>query len=137
VKIPVKPLIAAFVLCIAAQPVAFAQSGSAPNSPPGITGSWVLELSGKYGKCTGPVNIGPPNDASGADWTATYAMTCDGNAGTGRQRFDIRYGAGGNYHFTGSGEYPDIFDLRWTQDGKALAGSGSFANEPLSAFQHK
>jgi hypothetical protein len=137
VKIAIKPLILAVVLWIAAEPMAWAQSASAPPSPPDITGRWVLELSGIYGKCAGPISIDPPGGAAGVHWAAIYALTCDGDSGPGQVRFDIGYNAGGGYHFTGSGDYPDIFDLNWTPDGKALAGSGSFANQPLSAVLHK
>ena len=136
-KIAFKPLAVAVVLLFAADPIVLAQSGSAPKSPPDITGRWVLELSGKYGKCAGPINIDPRGDSSGTNWAAIYAITCDGDSGPGQQRFDISTNADGNYHFAGSGKHPDIFDLNWTQDGKALAGSGSFANQPLTAAMHK
>ena len=135
-KIPITPLTAAVVLFFAAEPIALAQSGSAPK-PSDIAGGWILELRGKYGNCAGPIDIGQPGDASGAYWTAIYAITCDGDSEPGQQRFDIRYNSDGNYHFAGSGEHPDIFDLHWTQDGKTLVGSGSFASQPLSASMHK
>jgi hypothetical protein len=136
-KIAAKPFMLAFVLWFAAGPAAFAQSGSTPKPPPGITGTWVLELSSKYGKCTGPITINPPGGAAGAHWAAVYAITCDGDSGSHQERFDISTNAGGSYHFAGGDEHPDVFDLNWTQDGKALAGSGSFANQPLSASLHK
>ncbi|MGO9787545.1 MAG: hypothetical protein ACLPL5_12170 [Stellaceae bacterium] len=136
-KIAFKPLAAAVVLLFAADPIVWAQSASAPKSPPDITGRWVLELSGQYGNCAGPIDISPRGDPAGAGWAAIYAITCDGDTEPGQQRFQIRANAAGSYHFAGSGEHPDIFDLNWTQDGKALAGSGSFANQPLAAAMHK
>jgi hypothetical protein len=136
-RISIKPLAVAAVLLFAADPIVWAQSAAAPKSPPDITGRWVLELSGQYGNCAGPIDINPRGDSGGAGWAAIYAMTCDGDSKARQQRFEIHANAAGSYHFSGSGEHPDIFDLNWTQDGKALAGSGSFANQPLSAAMHK
>jgi hypothetical protein len=136
-KISGTPLLLAIALLFAAEPIVFAATGSMPNHPPDIAGGWALELGSKFGSCAGPIDIAPPSDSSAGDWQAIYAITCDGDSGPKQELFAIRYNTEGNYHFIGSGLYPDIFDLHWSPDGKSLVGSGSFANVSLSAAMQK
>jgi hypothetical protein len=127
----------AIAILFTREPLAFGQTESMPKPPVDIAGGWVLELRSKFGACTGPIAIGPAGDFSADSRVARYAITCDGDTTAKQLSFDITHPPDGRYHFVGNGAYPDIFDLQWTQDGSALAGSGTFANQPLSAAMHK
>lgn len=125
-KFPVNPLIPALVALSAAASLAWGQeSGPVPSRPRDIEGKWVMELGPG---CAGPIEIGPAQNASGANWTAVLTATCDNLPRTGH--YSIWADANGTYHFSGTVTFGDAsvvnsyFDMYWTRDGKALAGAG-------------